>query len=178
LLFSAGGSEPRACPLSLVTRLEDLDASTIEMTSRGPVVQYRGRLMPLAPAGGMVRHDGRQPVLVFSQGSVVVGLAVDAILDIVEEPALKLTADSKGYVHGMVVSNEHAADLPSDMYVFDALRRRAIAADIAGTCSYEAMNSVGGPGAVGPHRRTMPSWLRPLGTWPHHQIPGRSGERT
>jgi two-component system chemotaxis sensor kinase CheA len=86
LLFSAGGSEPRACPLSLVTRLEDLDASTIEMTSRGPVVQYRGRLMPLAPAGGMVRHDGRQPVLVFSQGSVVVGLAVDAILDIVEEP--------------------------------------------------------------------------------------------
>jgi two-component system chemotaxis sensor kinase CheA len=86
LLFSAGGSEPRACPLSLVTRLEDLDASTIEMTSRGPVVQYRGRLMPLAPAGGVVRHDGRQPVLVFSQGSVVVGLAVDAILDIVEEP--------------------------------------------------------------------------------------------
>jgi two-component system chemotaxis sensor kinase CheA len=85
LLFSAGGAEPRACPLSLVTRLEDLDASTIEMTSRGPVVQYRGRLMPLAPAGGMVRHEGRQPVLVFSQGSVVVGLAVDAILDIVEE---------------------------------------------------------------------------------------------
>ncbi len=85
LLFSAGGAEPRACPLSLVTRLEDLDASTIEMTSRGPVVQYRGRLMPLAPAGGTVRHEGRQPVLVFSQGSVVVGLAVDAILDIVEE---------------------------------------------------------------------------------------------
>jgi two-component system, chemotaxis family, sensor kinase CheA len=86
LLFSAGGAEPRACPLSLVTRLEDLDASTIEMTSRGPVVQYRGRLMPLAAAGGMVRREGRQPVLVFSQGSAVVGLAVDAILDIVEEP--------------------------------------------------------------------------------------------
>jgi two-component system chemotaxis sensor kinase CheA len=85
LLFSAGGAEPRACPLSLVTRLEDLDASTIEMTSRGPVVQYRGRLMPLAPAGGFIRREGRQPVLVFSQGSVVVGLAVDAILDIVEE---------------------------------------------------------------------------------------------
>ena len=85
LLFAAGGAEPRACPLSLVTRLEDLDASTIEMTSRGPVVQYRGRLMPLAAAGGMVRREGRQPVLVFSQGSVVVGLAVDAILDIVEE---------------------------------------------------------------------------------------------
>jgi two-component system chemotaxis sensor kinase CheA len=85
LLFSAGGTEPRACHLSLVTRLEDLDASTIEMTGRGPVIQYRGRLMPLAPAGGVIRREGRQPVLVFSQGSVVVGLAVDAILDIVEE---------------------------------------------------------------------------------------------
>lgn len=85
LLFSAGGSEPRACPLSLVTRLEDLDASTFEMTSRGLVVQYRGRLMPLAAGGGTIRREGRQPMLVFSQGSLVVGLAVDSILDIVED---------------------------------------------------------------------------------------------
>jgi hypothetical protein len=35
LLFSAGGEEQRACPLNLVTRLEDLDASTFEMTQRG-----------------------------------------------------------------------------------------------------------------------------------------------
>ncbi len=85
LLFSAGGAEPRACPLSLVTRLEEIDATSIENTSRGPVVQYRGRLMPLAMAGGSLRREGRQPVLVFSHGAAVVGLAVDTILDIVEE---------------------------------------------------------------------------------------------
>jgi len=107
LLFAAGGSEPRACPLSLVTRLEDLDASTIEMTSRGPVVQYRGRLMPLAPAGGSIRHEGRQPVLVFSQGSVVVGLAVDAILDIVEENLdIQLGAQSPGVLGTAVLKGK------------------------------------------------------------------------
>jgi two-component system chemotaxis sensor kinase CheA len=107
LLFAAGGSEPRACPLSLVTRLEDLDASTIEMTSRGPVVQYRGRLMPLAPAGGVIRREGRQPVLVFSQGSVVVGLAVDAILDIVEETLdIQLGAESPGVLGTAVLKGK------------------------------------------------------------------------
>ena len=85
LLFSAGSAEPRACPLSLVTRLEELDASTFETTSRGHVVQYRGRLMPLAAAGGSIRREGKQPVLVFSQGDSVIGLAVDTILDIVED---------------------------------------------------------------------------------------------
>jgi two-component system chemotaxis sensor kinase CheA len=85
LLFSAGGEEPRACPLALVTRLEELDASTFEPTARGLVVQYRGRLMPLAAAGGAIRRSGKQPVLVFSQGDAVIGLAVDRILDIVED---------------------------------------------------------------------------------------------
>jgi two-component system, chemotaxis family, sensor kinase CheA len=85
LLFTAGTTEPRACPLSLVTRLEEFDASTFEKTARGRVVQYRGRLMPLAAAGGSIRTEGRQPVLVFSQGDVAIGLAVDTILDIVEE---------------------------------------------------------------------------------------------
>lgn len=82
LLFSAGGEHPRACPLSLVTRLEDLDASKFEPTARGLVVQYRGKLMPLASAGGEIRRRGKQPVLVFSQGESVIGLAVDRILDI------------------------------------------------------------------------------------------------
>jgi two-component system chemotaxis sensor kinase CheA len=41
--------------------------------------------MPLAAAGGSVRRSGKQPVLVFSQGDSVIGLAVDTILDIVED---------------------------------------------------------------------------------------------
>jgi two-component system chemotaxis sensor kinase CheA len=111
LLFSAGTSEPRACPLSLVTRLEHLDASTFEMTQRGPVVQYRGRLMPLAAAGGEVKRSGRQPVLVFNQGERVIGLAVDQILDIVEEALDVQLADMKPGVLGTAVLKGRSSEV-------------------------------------------------------------------
>jgi len=70
-----------------VTRLEEIDATTIEATGDQRVVQYRGRLMPLVPAhGGMqAATGGSQPVLVFSRGGRAAGLMVDEILDIVEE---------------------------------------------------------------------------------------------
>lgn len=105
LLFRAGGAEPRGCPLSLVTRLEDLDATTFESTHRGPVVQYRGKLMPLVHAEGphALRREGRQPVLVFSQGESVIGLAVDEILDIVEENLDLQLADATPGVLGTAV---------------------------------------------------------------------------
>ena len=87
LLFRAGGDEPMACPLSLVTRLEDLDAETFERSQGHQVVQYRGKLMPLVHAAGshMIKTEGKQPILVFNQGETVIGVAVDEILDIVHE---------------------------------------------------------------------------------------------
>ncbi len=87
LLFRAGGQEPMACPLSLVTRLEELDAEAFERSTNGAVVQYRGRLMPVVHAAGdhLLATEGRQPILVFNQGDTVIGVAVDEILDIVHE---------------------------------------------------------------------------------------------
>ncbi len=87
LLFRAGGEEPMGCPLSLVTRLEDLDAETFERSQGHQVVQYRGKLMPLVHAAGshMIKTEGKQPILVFNQGETVIGVAVDEILDIVHE---------------------------------------------------------------------------------------------
>ncbi len=121
LLFTAGGSEPRACPLSLVTRLEEIDASTFEMTSRGLVVQYRGRLMPLASGGGAIRREGRQPMLVFSQGALVVGLAVDAILDIVEDVLdFQLTDQASGVLGTAVLKGRSTEIIDVSHYLSQA----------------------------------------------------------
>ena len=129
LLFSAGGAEPRACPLSLVTRLEEIDASTFEMTSRGLVVQYRGRLMPLAAAGGDIRREGRQPMLVFSQGTAVVGLAVDAILDIVEDALdIQLTAENPGVLGTAVLKGKSTEIIDVGYYLSQAEPAWAVAA--------------------------------------------------
>src|SRR5262249_24417406 len=44
LVFRAGSPNPKAVPLSLVTRLEEIDPGTIEQSNGQQVVQYRGQL--------------------------------------------------------------------------------------------------------------------------------------
>src|SRR5262249_14488051 len=51
LVFRAGGNEPKAVPLSLVTRLEEIEVERIESSNGRPMVQYRGKLMPLVHVG-------------------------------------------------------------------------------------------------------------------------------
>jgi two-component system chemotaxis sensor kinase CheA len=108
LLFRAGDATPKAVPLGLVARLDDIAAESIESSGGRPVVQYRGGLMPLltldgAPPAG--RANGRQTVLVFSEGGRSLGLAVDAILDVVEEGlALTPVADRPGFLGTAVLA--------------------------------------------------------------------------
>jgi two-component system chemotaxis sensor kinase CheA len=87
LVFQGGGGTLKAVPLSLVTRLEEIKGSLIEWNAGRPLIQYRGKLMPLVPAndGLDLRHDGLQPLVIFSDGQRSMGLAVEAIVDIIEE---------------------------------------------------------------------------------------------
>ncbi|MGG5812340.1 chemotaxis protein CheW [Falsiroseomonas sp. CW058] len=89
LLFRAGDGTPKAVPLGLVARLDDIPAERIEYSAGQPVVQYRGQLMPLVSMSGHGApepgENGRQTVLVFSERERSLGLMVDAILDVVEE---------------------------------------------------------------------------------------------
>lgn len=86
LVFRAGGETPKAVPLTLVTRLEEIPAGAIEFSAGRAMVQYRDRLLPLVHgAQGEFRTEGMQPVLVFTDAERVMGLAVDEIVDIVDE---------------------------------------------------------------------------------------------
>jgi two-component system chemotaxis sensor kinase CheA len=87
LVFRAGGREWKAVQLSLVTRLEEIDAAHIERSDGRNLVQYRGRLMPLmhVDLNSRLKTEGRQPILVFTHGNRAAGLAVDEIIDIIAE---------------------------------------------------------------------------------------------
>jgi two-component system chemotaxis sensor kinase CheA len=87
LVFRAGSVSPKAVPLSLVTRLEEIDGRKIEMSNGRYMVQYRGQLMPLVRVNDDVRikGEGAQPLLVFSDGGRSMGLVVDEIVDIVDD---------------------------------------------------------------------------------------------
>jgi len=106
LVFRGGNESLKAVPLSLVTRLEEIEASTIEWSSGRPVVQYRGRLMPLVSCDEelAIKRQGMQSLLVFSDGDVSMGLAVAEIVDIVEDKLdVELLAERSDLVGSAVV---------------------------------------------------------------------------
>ena len=87
LVFKGGKDSYKAVPLSLVTRLEEIESAKVEWVGGRPLIQYRGRLMPLVPADPSIeiRNSGTQALVVFSDGERAMGLVVDEIVDIVEE---------------------------------------------------------------------------------------------
>jgi two-component system chemotaxis sensor kinase CheA len=86
LVFRAGSAEPKAVPLALITRLEEIAIDKIEKSNGRHMVQYRDQLMPLVQMDGVrIASEGAQPILVFSDDGRSMGLVVDEIIDIVEE---------------------------------------------------------------------------------------------
>ncbi len=87
LVFRAGSQRPKAVPLSLVTRLEEIDCRRIEISDGRYLVQYREQLMPLLRLDDDtgLKKEGAQPILVFSDHGRSMGLVVDEIVDIVED---------------------------------------------------------------------------------------------
>jgi len=113
LLFRAGDKAPKAVPLALVARLEEVDVAKVEVSNGRTVVQYRGQLMPLVPLdpNHKLPESGRQPVLVFSDRERSMGLVVDEIVDIVEERlSVELSSDQKGRIGSALIAG-HATDL-------------------------------------------------------------------
>ncbi|MHA1537531.1 MAG: hybrid sensor histidine kinase/response regulator [Alphaproteobacteria bacterium] len=113
LVFRGGnGGELRAVPLALVSRLEALDASKIEFMHGKPMVQYRDCLMPLiALENSDIKSEGQQSVLVFQDGERAAGLAVEEIVDIVEEELkVEIEADRPGLV-GTAIIDGRATDI-------------------------------------------------------------------
>jgi two-component system, chemotaxis family, sensor kinase CheA len=106
LVFRAGSQQLKAVPLSLVTRLEEIDCKKIELSNGRHMVQYRGHLMPLICVNGesQVRAEGAQPMLVFSDAGRSMGLVVDEIVDIVQDRlAIDVASDIPGVIGSAIV---------------------------------------------------------------------------
>jgi len=109
LVFRAGSAELKAVPLSLVTRLEEVDCRNIELSGGRHLVQYRGQLMPLVRLEEefRMRTEGTQPLLVFSDRGRSMGLAVDEIVDIVEDKLdIEVPGEAPGSLGCAVIRGE------------------------------------------------------------------------
>jgi two-component system chemotaxis sensor kinase CheA len=109
LVFRAGSTRPMAVPLSLITRLEEIDARKIEMSNGRHMVQYRGHLMPLVSMNESVnvKGEGAQPLLVFSDGTRSMALVVDEIVDIVEDRLdIEVASESPGVLGSAIIKGQ------------------------------------------------------------------------
>jgi two-component system, chemotaxis family, sensor kinase CheA len=113
LVFRAGSHQPKAVPLSLVTRLEEIDCRKVEISDGRYLVQYRGQLMPLLRIDTQsdLKRDGAQPILVFSDRGRSMGLVADEIVDIVDERLnIEVTSERPG-VLGYAVIKGNATEI-------------------------------------------------------------------
>ncbi len=106
-LVLQAGSARVVVPLDAIDRLESFPADTLEHASGSDVVQYRNGLLPLIDVGASIGSGYRSseleriPVVVFARGKRCVGLAVDAIVDIVHD---NLHFEHVGHRYGVVGS--------------------------------------------------------------------------
>jgi two-component system chemotaxis sensor kinase CheA len=99
LIFRATSDRPKAVPLSLVSRIEEIDCRNIAIADGRYIVKYRDALLPLLSFDMQVqvKREGAQPILVLSEQNRSVGLLIDEIVDIAEEKLdVKITGDQPG----------------------------------------------------------------------------------
>ncbi|MGH7184757.1 MAG: chemotaxis protein CheW, partial [Pseudomonadota bacterium] len=125
LVFRAGEGAQKSVPLSVVARLEEIDVKTIEFTDGKPIVQYRGKLMPLVPIAGehAVKESGRQPVVVFADEERSIGLLVDEIVDIVDQELVtELSTGRPGFIGTAVIAGVSTEIIDAGHYAGLALK--------------------------------------------------------
>ncbi len=116
-----------AIPLSMISRLEEIDSSTIERASNQEVVQYRGSLMPLIRLNRVLQLPEKEShnagrglqVVVCSRNGVNIGLVVDEIVDVVEEHITM--QDRPGIIKSVGIIQDRATELLSIREIIDTV---------------------------------------------------------
>ena len=120
LLMQCGDHGRMAMKLSLVARLEEFKAESIETAGEQEVVQYRGEILPLLRVAKALQLEDQRPmddkngtteVVVYSEDGKRVGLVVDRIVDIVEESVVVQRPSKKEGLLGSAVIQQKVTDL-------------------------------------------------------------------
>jgi len=115
LIVSVGEGRQVALPLGAVTRLERLSASVIEQVSGSAVMQYRGKITPVADLAQLLGDGGTTrdefAVVVCARGERTVALIANEVVDIVD-CAIGNFSDVSGYgLLGSIVIKDRVTEL-------------------------------------------------------------------
>lgn len=116
LLLGVGADRQLALPLSVVSRLEEVPISALELAGGRSVIQYRGTLLPLVSLASVigVTQTPQDPlqVVVYSHQRRSIGLIVDRIVDVVERErgGPEVPCNARG-IRGSTVIQKRVTDL-------------------------------------------------------------------
>ena len=129
ILFRAGAGAKKALPLSLITRVEEIDARLISMSEDRLVMPFQGRLMPLVAAGEDIFAAGatRLPVLVIAVGGEPMGLLISDVHDIIEAHLDIQIGGGRPGVLGMAQLGNEPVEIMDAPYFMQLARPHAFA---------------------------------------------------
>jgi len=131
LVLCRAGGFPVAIPQSDIARLEEFPRGMVERLGERRVVQYRGGLLTLVPLAGLLGAGaglaidpvdapaagaasdpaaGMIRVVVVERAGRAIGLAVEEIVEILDEPVVPESSDRAG-IRGSAVIRGHATEL-------------------------------------------------------------------
>lgn len=133
LRFQELSGERRLLPLSLVERVEDIDAAMFGRSGNRAYVRLDDRLVPVVTGPGRL-PGGKLVALRLRDGVEEICYPVAVVIDIVQMPVLPDMVAMQDMVSGVsVIDGEHLEVL--DPYaLFAAIRREAPAASASGRC--------------------------------------------
>ena len=117
LLIAGVGDRRVAIPLDMVTRLEEFELDRIERSGTREVVQYRNQILPLLRLANLLGAYSEPvpgeplPVIVYTERGRSVGLAVDRIVDIVEEAVESVEDFGDASLSGTAVIQQRVTEL-------------------------------------------------------------------
>ena len=130
LMFLAGDQNPKAVPLAMITRLEKISSSQIELANGRHVFQYQQKLMPLMwlDEPNLPTTPTTLPVLILSQDDQMMGLVVDKILDTANELVTTQMISDRPDIMGSTIIRGKATDIINASYfttkIFGEARRK------------------------------------------------------
>ena len=113
LLFTTNDGTPKAIPLELVSRLEEVDYANVEESAGKKVVQYRGNLMKLISIDGdaAIPNEGVMDTIVFTDRKRVLGVYVKEIVDIVKQKMELQSLSTTDGILGSMIMKDQATEI-------------------------------------------------------------------
>ncbi len=111
LMFRANGPNRKALPISLITRLEEINLAEADQSNGQWHVKYNEELIPLVWFGDPPSADSKakKPLLVMSDEGRSMGLLVDEILDIEEdEVEVQIPSEQDGILGAAIIGGRTA----------------------------------------------------------------------